>query len=193
VVYANSDPLPTVFVNSTTLQAALPPSVLQTQTRGGIAITVQNVTFSISNTRVVVVGGAGNNQGTLIRFPLNPAPGQNYSAVFAGGAPGGLLTAIIDATNPAPIYPWPSAAENFVLSVRPLPPGSPGWLPLVDGIGLYGPAQGVTFNGAGRLVLPGFVRPNPAIGIDLTVQGVFLDGASPVGYRLMWARYPDEL
>jgi hypothetical protein len=193
VVYANSDALPTTFVNTTTLQASLPPSVDQTQVRGGIAITVENAHFAISNTRVVVVGGAGSNQGTLIRFPLDPALGETYSAIMAGGAPGGLLTVILDAANPAPLYPWPSATEGFILSVRPFPPGTPDWLALIDGIGLYGPAQGFAFDGTGEFVVPGFVRPNPAIGLNLTVQGVFLDASSPFGYRLQWGRYPDEL
>ncbi|HMS17877.1 MAG TPA: hypothetical protein PKA37_13630, partial [Planctomycetota bacterium] len=98
----------------------------------------------------------------------------------------------IDVTNPAPVHPFPNAAGGYVLGVRPAAIGDPTWLAL-DGIGIYGPPIPLAFNATGTATFPGFVAPNPPVGVNLTVQAVFLDPTSAFGYHLTWGRFPDSL
>lgn len=80
-----------------------------------------------------------------------------------------------------------------MLAVTPYA-GSTGLLvPLVDGFGLFSPATGATLDAFGGYLIPGLVVPNPPFGIDITVQGVYLDPAALLGFRLTWARYPERL
>lgn len=191
VAYANSHPLPTIYVNPTTLTCQVGPTVPQALLPGGIAIAVENSLMGWSNARALRVGN-GANVGTMVRHPLNPPPGSPYSAFLAGGYPSAPYSIIVDATNPAPVQPFPSPTENYVLSVRPFAVGDPTWF-VFDGIGIYGPPIGLAFSANGTANLPGFVAPNPPAGVDITVQSVFLDPTAPWGYRLMWARWPDSL
>jgi hypothetical protein len=88
---------------------------------------------------------------------------------------------------------FPSAAGNFVLAVGPYA-GSPGpFIPIIEGIGLHGPPSGATLDANGGFAIPGFVAPDPALGLSLTVQGLYLDAAAPLGFRMTWARWPDRL
>ncbi len=192
VVYADSTALPTVFFNSGLLLATLGPAVPGTQRAGGVAIAIENGHQSASNARAVAVG-PGSNRGTIVRHPLDPLPGETYSAVFESGAPLGPFVFIVDVLNPPPIHPFPDATADFVLSIRPFAVGQPNWFVLIDSIGLYGPAAGPTLDAAGNFTLPGFVAPNPSFGISLTLQSAYLDPAAPVGFRLSHARFPDEL
>mgnify|MGYP001366475323 CR=1 FL=1 len=191
VAYANSQPLPTNYVNPTTVTCQVGPGVLQTQLVGGIALAVENSLMGWSNAVALRVG-TGSNVGTIVRHPLNPPPGTSYSAFLAGGYPSAPYTIIVDATNPAPVHPFPTPVEGFVLSVRPLTFSDPTWF-VFDGIGIYGPPIGLAFQPNGTANLPGFVAPNPPAGVNLTVQSVFLDPTAPSGFRMMWARYPDSL
>jgi hypothetical protein len=99
----------------------------------------------------------------------------------------------VDLANVPPVTSWPDASANLVLAVGPFA-GSPGpFLPLVEGIGIHGPPSGATLDSNGSFTLPGFVAPNPALNLDLTVQGIYLDPAASYGFRLTWARWPDRL
>ncbi len=192
VAYADSTPLPTTFLNSGLLQAQIGPSVPGTLLIGGVAIAVENAHLAPSNARGLAVGG-GSNQGTIVRQPLNPFLGEAYKAVLEGAAPFAPMILIADLNPGAPVFPVPDPAANMVLSVRPVAIGQPDWLVLSDTIGLYGAPFGFTYGAGGRLEIPGFVRPNPALGINLTLQGAYIDATSPVGFRLTWARFPDSL
>lgn len=192
VVYANSSPLPTVYGGPGSLTALLGPSVAQTLEIGGIAIAVENGHVAWSNARGLRVG-VGSNQGTVVRHPLNPLPGEAYAAFLEGGYPLAPFTLVVDLTHPAPVHPFPDPTGDFVLSVRPFaPPGDPTWLAF-DGIGIYGPSIGLAFDATGQANFPGFVAPNPPLGVDLTVQSVYLDPTAIYGFRLGWARWPDSL
>ncbi len=191
-VFANGVQLTTTFVNATTLTASLPASVQQTQSIGGIWISVQNFPTVASNFSEVIVG-TGANHGTIGHVPLaDPVPpGVVYSFNMEGCAPNAAFVLSGDTGMPAPIGNWPTAAANLVLSV-----GSPGLFPVLDGIGVYGPAQpgivtspnqpGNTAPG-GKFVLTGLTNPNPPLGLHFTLQASYLDPSSPVGFRNTWA------
>jgi hypothetical protein len=190
--YADSTALPTVFFGSTLIQASVGPAVPGALRRGGLAIAVENGHLAPSNAIALPVGG-GSNQGTIVRHPLDPAPGEPYAAMLEDGFPSAPLVLIVDLLNPGPLYPFPDPSADFVLSIRPNGFGQPTWLPLLDSIGLSGTPFGPTYDATGRLFLPGFAEPNPALGIALTVQGAFVDPTAPAGYRITWPRFPDEL
>ncbi len=191
-VYADSTPLPTVFFNEGLLLATLGPSVPGATRPGGVAIAIENGHFAPSNARAVAVG-PGSNRGTIVRHPLNPLPGEAYAVSLEGGTALAPLVLLVDAQTPAPILPFPNAAGDFVLSVRPFGTPESGWFVLLDSIGLFSSAFGPTLDASGRLLLPGFAAPNPSLGISLTVQSAFLDPAAPLGFHLSTPRFPDQL
>ncbi len=193
VVYANGDPLPTTFINALTLSCSITPAIEQTLKRGAVAIHIANSDQAVSRGLALEIGG-GENEGLIRRHPLNPAPGQAYSAVTEGGVPNALFSLFVDTENPGPLFPFVDGTMNQVLATSPIAGSSGlGWIPLVDGFGLLSPASGATLDAQGGFVLPGFVRPDPAVGISITVQGVYLDATAPYGFRLTWARFPDRL
>lgn len=190
-VYANGVPLATVS-GGTTLTASLPSSIPQAREPGGIAINVANGTFAVSNTRALVVGG-GSNAGTIRRHPLDPAPGQAYAAVLEGGTPNAVFSLYVDLGTQPPVTAFPDPAADLVLAVTPYA-GSPGpMIPLVEGLGIFGPATLTALLPDGSFNLPGFVVPATPFGIDLTLQAVYLDPSALYGFRLTWARRPDQL
>jgi hypothetical protein len=190
--FADSTALPTVVLGTSLIQANLGPSVPGARKRGGVAIAVENGHFAASNAVALPVGG-GSNQGTIVRNPLDPLPGESYAALLENGFPNAPLVFIADLSNPTPVHPFPTPATGFVLNVRPIAIGQPNWFLLTDSIGLYGSPFGPTYDQGGQLLLPGFVAPNPPLGISLTLQGAFLDPTAPAGYRITWPRFPDEL
>lgn len=192
--YADRYALPTTFINSSTVTCDVGPSVLGALRRGGLAIAVENSHTVPSNAMACVVGGLGSNAGTITRNPLAPLPGEDYVARCENGVPGRPLLLLADLTNPLPIYPWPSPAGDFVLSVRPTQPATPDWFVLVDGIGVFGPpAPGAVYDATGSYSLGGFAVPSPPWGLTLTVQGAYTDPTTPLGFTLHWARHPDQL
>jgi len=193
--YADGIALPTTYINSSTLTCTVAPTVPGALRRGALAIAVENGHTIPSNSVACVVGGLGNNHGTIQRNPLAPLPGEAYAAVAEDGLPGAPLLLLADLTNPTPVYPWPSATGNFVLSVRDTQPVTPGsWFVVADGIGVFGPpTPGIAYDASGTFALHGFTVPNPAWGLTLTVQGAYIDPGSPLGFTLHWARYPDQL
>ncbi len=195
VAYADGYALPTTYLNSSTLSCQVGPTVLGALRRGGLAIAVENAHTVPSNAVACVVGGLGSNAGTVTRNPLAPLPGESYGARCESGLPGFPLLLLADLTNPTPIYPWPSPAADFVLSVRGSQPAVPGdWFVVIDGIGVFGPPiPGIVYDAAGEFTLPGLTLPNPALGWSITVQGAYINPSSPVGFTLQWPRYPDQL
>jgi hypothetical protein len=190
LAYANSDVLPTGFVNSTTLTCTVGPSVPQTQRLGGLAIAVENGHLAWSNAMALQVG-SGSNRGTIVRHPLDPLPGETFSVYMEGGHSLALYSLVADLTNPLPLYPFPDPAADFVLNVRPYVAGDPTWI-IFDGIGIFGPPLGLAYDAAGIAELPGFVAPALPLGIDLAVQLIFLDPTASFGYRITFARWPDS-
>lgn len=190
--FADSSPLPTVPFGTTLLQVSVGPTVLGALRRGAVAIAVQNGQAAPSNAIALPVGG-GSNQGTIVRHPLNPNLGQVYAAEIENGVPNAPFLLIVDVLNPVPVFPFPDASANFVLSVRPFGIGQPNWLLLTDSIGVFGPPFGPNLDASGKTLLAGFAAPNPALGVSLTLQGAFLDPTSVSGYRITWPRFPDSL
>ena len=193
LVYADGSVLPTTFVSAIQLTAVVEPSVLGTRDLGAMAITVSNSRPSASNMGVLRVGGVGSNKGIIRRHPVAPSPGESYALVVEGGRINAPFTVIVDLTNPAALHPWPDPTADWVLNVRPFPTEMQGWLTLFDGAGLYGPPTGHKFDDDGNFNYPLFTLPNPALGIDVTVQGVFVDPTGPFGYRITWARLPESI
>ncbi len=192
VVYANGVPLSTIVLGST-LTANLPASILQAREPGGITINVSNGPLAVSNSRALVVGDGGNNSGTIRRHPLAPAPLQPYAALLEGGVPGAVFSLYVDLGAQPPVTAFPDANANLVLAVTPFA-GSPGPLiPLIEGLGVFGSPTFTTLLADGSFALPGFVVPATQFGIDLTIQAAYLDASAPYGFRLTWARRPDQL
>ena len=72
--------------------------------------------------------------------------------------------------------------------------GSAGpYLVVFDGLGVTGSPSGASFDASGTFTIPGILLPNPPFGVSATVQAVYLDPSSPVGFRLTWARFPEQL
>lgn len=194
VVHFNGTPAPTSYVGPASLTAIFSPSTVPQATRpGGIAVNVANAAGAVSNTLVLELGSPpGANGGTIRRQPLAPAPGQSYTALMEGCTPFQIFSLYVDAANVPPVEHFPDLAADQVLAVSPLV--SPGpFLPLVEGLGIFGTATPIPLSAQGSFSIPGFVLPNPAINLDLTVQGVYLDPSAVHGFRLTWARWPDRL
>jgi hypothetical protein len=187
-VSANGVSIATTVLGPTQLSFVLGPDVLQTQRAGGIAINATNPGNQVSVAAALVVSG-GSNQGTLRCQPLSPAPGQVFSLVLEEGLPGAAFSIYADLSNPMPWTSWPDSNANFVLAVDPLG-GAGTFIPVVEGLGLFGPSSGATILVDGSFTLPGLVMPTPPLNLTATLQGVFLDPSAPYGFRLTWARWP---
>ncbi len=189
-VFANGVQLTTSFVSAGQLTAQLPATIQQTRSLGGIWIAVETSAGVTSNFVEVVVGG-GMNHGTVGHVPLlDPVPpGIPFSVNIEGCAPSQPFFLLGDASLPAPVGGWPTPAADMVLSV-----GS-GFFVILDGIGTFGPplpwavtsptAPGNSPPG-GAFVLPGLMNPSPPLGLHFTLQTLYLDPTSPLGFRLTW-------
>ena len=192
VVYANCVALPTTFVDSAHLTCVLGPSIPQTQIPGGLCINVQNTVADVSNSAALIVG-SGSNAGTIRRHPLTPAPGEAYSIVMEGAPPFAILSLFVDFGTVTPVTAFPDPITNLVLAVSPITGSAGPLLTVFDGLGVFGPATGIAFDGAGSFVIPGIILPNPPLGLAVTIQAAYLDPTSPIGLRLNWARFPEEI
>ncbi len=191
VAIVNGIPKPTLVIDSGTLRFSLVASLPELQQRGAIVLNVRNPGPSgnaDSNSFAVRVGSGGSNSGLIAHLPAVPVPGGYFGLTVEGGTPGQLYTLIVDSAPPPPLFPFATPTADQVLSVRPLPGGPGIWAAPVDGLGIYGPSTGAAFNAGGAHLPFSFPLPNPALGIALTLQGVFLDPAAPEGYYLTWAR-----
>ena len=83
-----------------------------------------------------------------------------------------------------------SAVERPIETLSPIVSHGP-LIPLIEGLGVFGPATPIPFDAQGRFALPGIVLPNPAINLTLTIQAAYLDPAAPLGLRLTHAKWPD--
>ncbi len=192
VVHAGIATLPTTFIDSAHLTCQVGPGVPETRGAGAVALVVENGHFAVSNTFAVPVGPGGNNVGTVIRYPLDPLPNESYAAVIEGGPVGAPFALIVDFAAPAPVFHWPDLTANLVLGV-----GTPGaTLPILDGIGVFGPPNPAAILGSnpltnpptGKFTLPGFVRPSAPLNVTFTMQVAYLDATAPGGFKLGWPR-----
>lgn len=185
-VHVDGAPVSTIQIDSSTVRITLDSSLPQLQQRGGVVFNVVNNGSVVSNSFAIPVGGGGN-KGTIRRHPLNPNPGQSYEILLENGTANRPLTLIADGANPAPVFPWLTPAANQVLSVRPTNTGGL-WVPIIDGLGGFGPAFGGGFDANGNRSALNLVLPSPPVGASVTLQAVYVDPAAPAGYFLSWAR-----
>lgn len=94
------------------------------------------------------------------------------------------MTLVVDAGAPTPFNGWPDPTSNLVLGVTELAGSNGTWLPLADGIGLFGPADGSAFDSVGIYLFPGLTMPIPLLGVQITCQAVYLDPLAPLGFQL---------
>ncbi len=191
VASASGTLIPTTVVSANQITTFVTTTVAEALQVGGIAITVRNGAMAQSNSVAIRVGPPANNRGTLVRVPLEPNPGQSYSAILEAGTIGQAFTWFADLAPAAPIPAWPNPTDNFVLGVNPALPTT---LPLLDGLGVFGPPQtSVQFSAGlnatppgGVFLAPGFVWPVTPLGLRLNLQHIYLDPGSAIGYRLSW-------
>lgn len=192
VVIADGIVLSTTFVSSTLVTASLSPVVPGRSRPGGIAIALQLGAATPSNAVPLNVGGF-DNKGSIVTHPLQVSAGATFAVVLEGAASGTPFTLVADLAPTTPVAPFPNAASNQVLAVIG---GQP--VPVLDGLGLFGPVVPASFSPSpvaatppgGRFVLPGIVKPNPAIGLAVALQYVIVDPTSPAGIRLSFPRNP---
>lgn len=193
VVYANGVALPTTYVDLYTLDATLDPNLFsQSQLPGAFSIAVGNSIETVSNQFPLVVD-SGSNAGLIGTLPVAPEPTDAFALYLEGGAPLSPVSLIVDAGSPTPLGGFPDPTTNLVLGVTEAAGSTGLWLPLVDGLGVFGPADGTTYDLGGNLTLAGFVRPTPALGLSLTLQAVYLDLTAPLGIQLTWPRHTLDL
>lgn len=193
-VFAYNIPLNVLSGTSTVITCELPATAPQVLESGGIGLTVRNFGLIQSNTVALNLGGNGN-VGTINRNLTDPAALATYALVVEGCTANQPYTLAADLANPPLIPNIPNATANMNLAVY-----TPSLLALIDGIGIYGPALGVTLgndpNGTppgGVLTLPGFVEPASPLGLTIAVQLIYLDPAAVAGYRITHVRRFDDL
>jgi hypothetical protein len=182
IAFGNGVPLATTYLNPSRIEAVLTAAVPGAGIPGDIAITLRNPAPATSNTVAFRLATA-NNAGTVILAPLDSPPGSTVSLQLESGAPGSAL-AIAAVVGPAsPLVAWPTPAANMVNTAFLY-----GATVLVDGIGIWGPAQpGAAHSSLGVFVIPGVTLPSPPLSVMVEIQALYLDGTSPVGWRLGWA------
>jgi hypothetical protein len=191
VVYANGAALPTTFLSPSALSCALPASIAQCRIFGALCINVQNTPDDVSNSVALPVG-SGTNQGTIRRHPLAPAPGETFFLVIEGGPPFAVFSLLADLGNVTPVPAFPDPVSDMVLAVTFLTGSAGPFIPVLDGLGLFGPGLGVALDGNGSFSFGPIVLPDPGLGIVATLQAVCFDPSSPIGLRLTWARVPEN-
>jgi hypothetical protein len=159
---------------------------------GGICFNVQNTVADVSKSVALPVG-PGSNAGTIRRQPLAPSPGDTYSILVEGCPPFAPFTLMADLGTVTPVPAFPDATTNLVLAVSPFAGSAGPFYVLLDGAAIFGPSDGAAFDANGSFVLPGIGLPNPPIGITATIQIAYYDPTSPIGVRLTWARFPEQL
>jgi hypothetical protein len=193
VVHANGVLLPTTYVNASTLQISLDPTLFVQSTRpGALGLTASSSAEAVSNL-VPFRFGTGSNQGLIRSHPLGPLASTPFALWVEGSQPGAPLTVVADAGGPVPIAGWPNAAVGLVLGVTPIA-GSPGpYAALLDGMGIFGPADGTALGPTARFSLPGLVMPSPPLGVAITLQAAHADPAAALGFHLTWALHTFDL
>ncbi len=184
--------LPTTFVTATQLTCGVGPSIPETLAPGGVSFTVENAHLVVSNTTAALVAPGRANDGTVIRFPMAPAAAEAFGLRIEGGKPGVPFVLLADLAPPAPIAQWPTPAANLLLGVG----FGATTIPLIDGIGIFGPANSAAVLGIapsslpprGQFTLNGFTRPSAPLGVSFTLQAAYLDPTAPAGFVLGWPR-----
>ena len=204
LVYANGQLVTTLpaLSSTTQLKFLIDNSVSQVAAPGGVAITVRNPPSMASNTVALDVevspGVAGDNVGTIVFHPLGYSPGQNIRFVLEGVQTDVPFTLMADAAAPVPIVNFPTPTGNSVLGVIP---GSPTFLPILDGIGLFGLPNPLLLTQSsttgtqpgGIFLMPPFLTPNPPSGVSVSLQVAYADPTSSNGWRLSWTLNPLDL
>jgi hypothetical protein len=110
-----------------------------------------------------------------------------------GAPPFATFSLFVDFGTVTPVPAFPDPITDLVLAVSPITGSAGPLLTVFDGLGVFGPATGIAFDGSGTFVIPGIVLPNPPLGLAVTIQAAYLDPTSPIGLRLTWARFPEEI
>ena len=140
-----------------------------------------------------------SNRGLIGFRPLGYTPGQSIQLFLDGLYPNEPFTLMADTATPLPVYPFPSVVYPYYL--LGVIPGTPTFFSVIDGLGVFGPADplgvtqylpGVTQPFGGFISAP-FTTPNPPSGINMSLQAVYLDATQPFGWRLSWTRFPFTL
>ena len=208
-VYANGLPMLTTVTSSTALTFQLTNGVLQAALPGAVTLTIVNPPNLASNSGPLMIGYGpggsyvGGNRGVIGFHPLGYAPGQSIQLSLESFWPNQPFALMADTGTPLPIAPFPPPIPGqpggfFVLGVTPF---GPGFSIVMDGIGLLGPPNPLfvtqpsptaTFPG-GSFLLPPFQTPSPPSGLFVSLQVVYLDIFSPIGWTLSWTRFPFSL
>lgn len=195
-----------ISASATSVTLRVSPAISGALSRGALAISVANGACAVSNTIAVPLEPSPDvrdNQGTIRTEPLAFSPGDPLSVILEGCAANQAYTLVYElgipaisgnygGTSPCPVQVLGPQNSCFVLQGF-----GPASVPIVDGVGLYGPANplGITVLSSagtapgGEVRLPtGVVAPNPPLNITVTLQAVYLDPNAPDGWRLTWAR-----
>jgi hypothetical protein len=138
---------------------SLAPTTPGIQAEGAVAINVV-AGNAMSNTVAIEIGPAANF-GTVTLDPPQPTPGSAVRIEVEAGTPGAPMTLVV-------IF---GAPDGTTLGTNPLPPGPTYSVPV-----------------PGMAWLGGLTMPSPALGVQVTLQGVYLDGGSALGFNLTWPR-----
>jgi hypothetical protein len=108
--------------------------------------------------------------GRCALWPTTPAPGEAFTLTVAGGPAFAPVTVVVDPLW-APPLPFGTAAIHVA---------SPLAFPLVDGLGVWGPAGLPTLDATGSIAFP-VARPAPALLLHgIRVQAAWIAGGLPV-------------
>ena len=202
LAYANGVPMPTTVTDPNTLTFQLANSLPQAAFEGGIAINVVNGQNLVSTSWPLIVTlnypCYALNRGTIGFRPLGYMPGQSIQLFLEGLQPGVPFTLVADAGTPLPFMYWPPAPGPYVLGVAP---GSSTFFSVIDGLGLFGPATSLgvtqfTLGGtppSGTFFSQSFTTPNPPSGVGVSLQVVYPDFTTSLGWRVSWTRFPFNL
>ncbi|HYC78985.1 MAG TPA: hypothetical protein VEI02_15265, partial [Planctomycetota bacterium] len=184
--------LTSTSLGATQIQCELPSTLEQARRDGGLALVVRNGGVALSNALALTVGGGANLGVQITDPPTRDLAGQTFAFRIEAVPPGMPFTVFADLAATPFTTGFPTPAVGLVLGV-----GGPVTTPLVDGVGLFGPPAGVVFGAGpagatppgGVFVAPGLLAP-AAPAADLTLQTLYVDPTSPLGWRLTWATSP---
>jgi hypothetical protein len=195
-VFADGIPLPSTWVNASTMTCVVDGSLSAALQPGGFALTVVQQPVGLgavaSNAFGVTVGVAGSpdNAGTVTVVPRPAAAGQEFFLRVEAPVVGQPLTLVADFTQTALVPLVFSPTFDVVAGVLF---GTP--FPLVDGLGLFGAPAPALFraddlsvfgvpNPRGVFDLRGLVAPPVPFGVTFRLQAIYLDPAQPFGFNV---------
>ncbi len=199
-VYANGQPMPTTVISTIGLTFQIPNSLPQAGIPGAVTLYVKNPPNLASNARALVIflnGGSAANDGTIGFLPLGYTPGQSIQLSMESVWPNQPFALMADTGTPLPICCAPPGG-GFIQGVFP---GGPTFLNIMDGIGIFGPPNPLVMTQIspvgtslpGSFLLPPFATQNPPSGVTVSLQAVYLNPASFLGWQLTWPLFPFSL